>query len=92
MLVRAFAILIVDDDRMCRRILEHRLRRLGFTHIDAAADGVACMAKKLPCLLLDGKTIKSRLEALGIPEIMRVIEHEAEAFPHPSGQLAAVMG
>ena len=50
--------------------------------------GVSCMAKKLTYLLLDGKTIKARLEALGIPEIMRVIEHEAEAFPCPSGHLA----
>ena len=54
--------------------------------------GVACMAKKLTYLLLDGKTIKARLEALGISEIMRVIEHEDEAIPRPSGHLAVAAG
>jgi len=49
-------------------------------------------AKKQTYLLLDGKTIKSRLEALGIPEIIRVIEHEAEAIPNPSGPLAVAVG
>ena len=43
-------------------------------------NGVSCMAKKLTYLLLDGKTIKARLEALGISEIMRVIEHEGEVL------------
>ena len=54
--------------------------------------GVACMAKKLIYLLLDGKTIKTRLEALGIGKIMRVIEHEAEIISRPSGSLADTVG
>jgi len=42
-------------------------------------NGVACMAKKLPYLLLDGRTIKDRLEALGFGKVMRIIERESEA-------------
>ena len=41
-------------------------------------NGVACMAKKLPYLLLDGRTIKDRLEGLGFGKVMRIIEHESE--------------
>ena len=44
-------------------------------------NGVACMARKLTYLLLDTKTIRPRLEALGISKVMRVIEHESEAAP-----------
>jgi two-component system chemotaxis response regulator CheY len=43
-------------------------------------NGIACMAGKLTYLLLDAKTINPRLIALGISEIMRVIEHESEVI------------
>ena len=44
-------------------------------------NGVACLTQKLTYLLLDGRTIRARLESLGISEIIRVIEHEAEILP-----------
>ena len=53
-------------------------------------NGVACLAQKLTYLLLDGRTIRARLESLGISEIMRVIENETDILPRLAKNLVAV--
>ena len=45
MSVRTFDILIVDDDKTSRNVLEYRLRTLSFTRIDTAADGLEALRR-----------------------------------------------
>lgn len=57
MTVLTFDILIVDDSATARATLEHRLRRLGFSRIDTACDGLEALrrvsAKRYGLIFLD---------------------------------------
>ena len=57
MSVRSYDILIVDDDKTSRSVLEHRLRRLSFTNIHTACNGMEALksivAKHYDLIFLD---------------------------------------
>lgn len=70
MAVRPYDILIVDDDRASRLVLEHRLRKLGYTNIDGAGDGLEGL-RLLVCKHYDLVFLDNNMPVLSGVEMLR---------------------